>query len=563
MKLNLSSLSFNIDLDGGKGTPAWGTELGQDVDHKFSDGLQDFLTAMLYKSIPDTENITCPLGKGGQRRDAYDFVVGSVFDKVYVNGTRVPDAKMLLLIVRLIKGEYHVGRMTLKYNPNMTYKGEPLNQICYTKIASILGTDENGAWFADRIFTRNQDELHLSAYYASNAPISFHTTHERKRFYLEKIQDTDGTAVEIHDSESQPPLQVIYYGAPGTGKSHKIKSINKELGIVPIRTTFHPDSDYSTFVGSYKPTMEVVPRFESSGTQVEEKRIVYNYIPQAFLRAYVSAWKHYPTPQYLVIEEINRGNCAQIFGDLFQLLDRSAEGFSDYPIIPDSDITKYLNDTFKKEDVFTLSEEQKNEINSLYKEYDDLLSYVKSGEMLLLPKNLHILATMNTSDQSLFPIDSAFKRRWAWEYIPIADGKKGWVISANGSEWDWWTFVQSINTKIGVATDSEDKKLGYYFIKPSDGHTISAALLVSKVLFYLWNDIFRDYGFDDDVFQTEDGKLITFPMFYEDVAGDEVVNERLVQTFLHSLMGDPLSEAEETISENNEEEVPADELRQE
>lgn len=140
------------------------------------------------------------------------------------------------------------------------------------------------------------------------------------------------------------PLQQIYYGAPGTGKSHEIKEKTKGKDV--IRTTFHPDSDYSTFVGAYKPVMEeteqqVVPVVVSSGISLErnngtytEKRISYKYIMQAFLKAYLGAWKKYavnpesPEPQYLVIEEINRGNCAQIFGDLFQLLDRSDNGFN-------------------------------------------------------------------------------------------------------------------------------------------------------------------------------------------------------------------------------------------
>lgn len=337
------------------------------------------------------------------------------------------------------------------------------------------------------------------------------------------------------------PLQVIYYGAPGTGKSYKIKSLEKGQGTKPIRTTFHPDSDYATFVGAYKPTMEVVPRYESSGTQVEEKRIVYNFIPQAFLKAYVQAWANYPEPQYLVIEEINRGNCAQIFGDLFQLLDRSATGFSEYPIAADSDISKYLLETFATDDKFAPDESAQAEINELYKEeYTDVMADVRSGELLLLPKNLHILATMNTSDQSLFPIDSAFKRRWDWEYIPIRNANKGWVITASGKEWDWWTFLQCINEKIGSVTDSEDKKLGYFFVKPHDNHTISAEIFVSKVVFYLWNDVFKDYGFNDKEFQTANGAEMTFPMFYETNVEGQQVNEDLVAQFLQNMVGEPL-----------------------
>lgn len=362
------------------------------------------------------------------------------------------------------------------------------------------------------------------------------------RTNLEALYPSNGQSF-MSNQNVQTPLQVIYYGAPGTGKSYKIKNIDKGQGTKPVRTTFHPDSDYATFVGAYKPTMEVVPRYESSGTQVVEKRIVYNFMPQAFLKAYVQAWANYPEPQYLVIEEINRGNCAQIFGDLFQLLDRSATGFSEYPIAADSDISKYLSETFATEANFALDESAQSEINELYKdEYTDVMGDVRSGELLLLPKNLHILATMNTSDQSLFPIDSAFKRRWDWEYIPIRNANKGWVITTSGKEWDWWTFLQCINEKIGSVTDSEDKKLGYFFVKPSDNHSISAETFVSKVIFYLWNDVFKDYGFSDKEFQTESGSEMTFPMFYETDTEGQQVNEGLVAQFLQNVAGEPLQD---------------------
>lgn len=309
------------------------------------------------------------------------------------------------------------------------------------------------------------------------------------------------------------PLQQIFYGAPGTGKSCGIKRTLEENNVSKdniFRTTFHPDSDYSTFVGAYKPTMEVVPHYESStGAPIEEKRITYNFIPQAFLNAYVRA---YQTDEnvYLIIEEINRGNCAQIFGDLFQLLDRGDDGKSDYSIKADTDIRTYLETALGGES-----------------------EGIKNGE-LCLPSNLYILATMNTSDQSLFPIDSAFKRRWEWEYVPIRNEAKGWVIAADGQEWDWWEFLNAVNEKIGSITDSEDKKLGYFFVKPADGHTITAKTFVAKVLFYLWNDVFKDYGFSDDEFQTEDGKEMKYPMFYETEGGKDV-NERLIARFLSNL----------------------------
>ena len=323
------------------------------------------------------------------------------------------------------------------------------------------------------------------------------------------------------------PLQQIFYGAPGTGKSCGIKRTLEENNVSKdniFRTTFHPDSDYSTFVGAYKPTMEVVPHYESStGAPIEEKRITYNFIPQAFLNAYVRA---YQTDEnvYLIIEEINRGNCAQIFGDLFQLLDRGDDGKSDYSIKADTDIKTYLETALGGES-----------------------EGIKNGE-LCLPSNLYILATMNTSDQSLFPIDSAFKRRWEWEYVPIRNEEKGWVIAADGQEWDWWEFLNAVNEKIGSITDSEDKKLGYFFVKPADGHTITAKTFVGKVLFYLWNDVFKDYGFSDDEFQTEDGKEMKYPMFYETEGGKDV-NERLIARFLSNLKLKTVDAADVTIEE--------------
>ena len=221
--------------------------------------------------------------------------------------------------------------------------------------------------------------------------------------------------------------QQIYYGAPGTGKSHSINE--KTEGESVIRTTFHPDSDYSTFVGAYKPTTKEVElrdvtghKVVENGSVVTEDRIVYEFVDQAFLQAYVKAWKfiaennNEPKKQYLVIEEINRGNCAQIFGDLFQLLDRNKWGFSDYPINADKDMKKQLVKAFKG-----LSINDADKINGHYKGRD-VVTEVLNGDILLLPNNLYIWATMNTSDQSLFPIDSAFKRRWEWQYIPIGKG---------------------------------------------------------------------------------------------------------------------------------------------
>lgn len=378
-------------------------------------------------------------------------------------------------------------------------------------------------------------------------------------------------AKEIFAEETKPryspilSLQQIYYGAPGTGKSKAIKDLT--FGESVIRTTFHPDSDYASFVGTYKPiTEEVVLRDcngkkvidEETGKVVKEDRISYKFIPQAFLEAYVEAWKKLGSgkKQYLIIEEINRGNCAQIFGDLFQLLDRNEYGFSDYPIIADKDMQKYLEKEFEGWEITN-----KDKINQLYGEAN-MVNLIMKGERLVLPSNLYIWATMNTSDQSLFPIDSAFKRRWDWKYVPIREGRDketnaplNWYINTGDKQYNWWSFISQVNKLIGSLTNSEDKKLGYFFCKAKNGE-IDADLFVSKVIFYLWNDVFKDYGFDDKDFQDEEGKILSFDRFYQDDNGVTNINVANVKLFLENLGVDEFisDEGEEYINANEDEE---------
>lgn len=318
------------------------------------------------------------------------------------------------------------------------------------------------------------------------------------------------------------PLQQIFYGAPGVGKSFTIDDMTDDEN--SVRTTFHPDSDYASFVGAYKPTMENVPINSIYGESVEfakgknghpgtEKKIVYKYVPQAFLKAYVAAWSNLDTPFYLIIEEINRGNCAQIFGDLFQLLDRNSEGSSSYAIHADEDIAQFLSEDSKG--FASLSDEQKNAISAFELNKDigrtqKVGPDVLSGKLLLLPPNLHIWATMNTSDQSLFPIDSAFKRRWNWKYIPIEyhpiDKKTGrpidWKFKIGDNLYSWGEFLGKINPEIYSLTESSDKQMGYFFAKAENATgIISEDVFLNKVLFYLWTDVFKDYDVSSELFK--------------------------------------------------------------
>jgi len=311
-------------------------------------------------------------------------------------------------------------------------------------------------------------------------------------------------------------IQKIVYGAPGTGKSFgtdgQLKDGEGNPKAVTYRMTFHPDSDYSSFVGAYKPAMN------------DDNKIVYSFRPQAFMDAYVKAWRiaaglegGKPLPVVLIIEEINRGNCAQVFGDLFQLLDRDdGSGYSKYPITADVDLAKWLSGG--KQFGAGLTGIAKP---ATIKQVDwDL---IVKGKMLALPPNLYIWATMNTSDQSLFPMDSAFKRRWDWKYVPISKptgaGFKDRKIVANGFEYDWWDFITIINGRIAERTKSEDKQLGYFFVKaPSDTGLITAERFASKVLFYLYNDVFKDWDLPADIFgRASNGKFSFKDFFYDTV----------------------------------------------
>ena len=378
--------------------------------------------------------------------------------------------------------------------------------------------------------------------------------------------------------------QTIYFGSPGTGKSFKIKDtiLNGISEDFIFRTTFHPDTDYASFVGCYKPISkplkavadtgatedEVIEAFYKTGSRSDKLKasflaeaiyhdadidrlglkpkdivdkleakgfdkctyggelaaladallllddklyksasnITYEFVAQTFTNAYIKAWKNPTESVYLVIEEINRGNCAQIFGDIFQLLDRKPDGFSEYKIKADRDLAKYLEEKLGPD-----------------------CEGIKNGE-LCLPPNLSILATMNTSDQSLFPMDSAFKRRWDWEYIPIDTEcqKSQFVIDIDGKKYSWAVFIEKVNEKILYLTESEDKQLGNFFIKKD----INKDEFKSKVMFYLWSEVCKDYYNSGSFFKYMDGSNeieFTFNNLYKGMDAE------ILQGFMQSL----------------------------
>lgn len=393
---------------------------------------------------------------------------------------------------------------------------------CYGNVDGSLNLK---SFFLEKLHLSIEDNLEDSYALKKLSDTSFIITYipkgtvfsELAKFFYSDNADTSEETQQIHIGKIDEPLQIIYYGAPGTGKSYAIDNATAQYG--SVRTTFHPDSDYASFVGAYKPTMEDVPINSIYGESVQfatgknghpgtEKKIVYKYVPQVFLKAYVAAWSNLSEPYFLVIEEINRGNCAQIFGDLFQLLDRNNSGSSSYAIHADEDIMQFLGSDSKG--FAALSDEQKDAIRSFVLTKDsgatvDLGQKILDGELLLLPPNLYIWATMNTSDQSLFPIDSAFKRRWNWRYMPIDTQKENWTFEIKGTRYSWGQFLEKINPEIYSLTESSDKQMGYFFAKadPKTG-VISEEVFLNKVLFYLWTDVFKDYDVSSEFFKNKE-----------------------------------------------------------
>lgn len=384
------------------------------------------------------------------------------------------------------------------------------------KISCII-EEKNGYYQLTESFTKIADD-YLSKEGKIRPPSTLKLLDDRYECYLNQLRfgfydlidkNNINLYMKTYPDLFQMTYQKIYFGAPGTGKSHKIdynlfkdkdgNLIGKGIKEIPedrkFRTTFHPDYDYAQFVGAYKP-------------KKEGNAITYSFVPQVFAKAYAAAWKQYSAAGnastannqvYLVIEEINRGNCAQIFGDIFQLLDRDADGFSQYSIDADCDFAEWLKE-----------------------------NGIGDGK-LKLPPNLNILATMNTSDQSLFPMDSAFKRRFDWEYVPISftdeEGNEKEaakyeidILDANGKNYLWKNFVETVNDKILDLTESEDKQLGEFFIKPDSGNVISKERFLGKVMFYLWNEVCKDEHKNGSFFRAKnEGKeeYFTFQDLYK------------------------------------------------
>lgn len=552
MKIDITSMFFNSRIEGQTATPAWGTSIGQNKSRAcriddFKSEVVDMVIGMTYKSVADIDKLDVSKGSGSR-----DIITCSVFEDVYINNKKIDNTQYVLLLVRE-HSKSHDGRLLISYAPYIKYNGIE-NQTCIELMQKLLGCSPEGCWFVYDISIKNQSELYFSAVVVnpsspmvySNSIKSKNRSEEWKALIPSEGESESGIKNSISDT-----LQQIFYGAPGTGKSNDIKQLTGEGkdGIFSkdftFRTTFHPDSDYSSFVGAYKPVWDETLN-----------KIVYAFRPQTFLKAYIAAWTNPEQNVALVIEEINRGNCAQVFGDIFQLLDREKNGLSKYPIEADLDMKGFLCNALNGN---VNDDDLKEEVNAYYKKhYNEAFDKITNGDILALPKNLSILATMNTSDQSLFPMDSAFKRRWEWKYKPIADEDKKWKIKLSDDYEliDWWKFLSRINNVISDLTTSEDKQLGYFFCMPDEKEdetdVISAKTFVGKVIFYLWNDVFKDYAFDASCCKDKNDKEVLFAKFYD---GDgEKINIDVLKHFFDSLKAE--NEESLVVEKKPEEQAP-------
>ena len=574
MKLDIGSVTFNMIVTRGGSTPSWGTALGQNANYNYSvSGIEEFLTSMVY-CVVDTGDVYCPLGKGGKLQENSHYELASLYSKIYVNDSYIPNAKFVLLIVKSIKGDHHVGRRTLKYSPKIKYKDDLINEDCYKKIASTLGISETGAWLVYSLYTKNQDELHFKVIIADkNNTLYFESPNDRKNYILNLLKEESGELSSILDDRKsryrewlvslgglaeatidnyvryidyikdkklteydlysindisiltdlidkfqnderyidyntknnrnpssallkyidffkeeiiiensnrvKGAYNMIYYGTPGCGKSYLVnKDFNEEEYLV-YRTTFHPEYSNSDFVG------QIIPKTEGD-------EIKYEFQEGPFSIALFNAIKHPLKKVCLVIEEINRGNASAIFGDIFQLLDRDSDGTSIYSIVNES-IRKYLN---------------KKNINI---------------DRISIPSNLWIIATMNTSDQNVFTLDTAFKRRWRMHRIvnKFKDeqyDKKLSKMYIPGSSYTWEQFVTRINKEImnknPIGLNSEDKQLGVYFatenelsLESLNNNEEVINKFIEKVLLYLWEDVAKvdsSLWFDENIKSFDD-----------------------------------------------------------
>lgn len=554
MKLDFATFAFGYKVLSGGGTPNWATSLGQGKDYKINniDDVEELLKGIIYSSVP-LGNITTKIGKGGKTIEGNSvdspIVLASLFNKVYLNDTLIKKGRFILLITR-DDSESHSGRLRLKYGPsnaysengNIIFSNHQFNKL----VSEQFGLADNACWFVYEISIKNQDELHMSANFVNkNNMVEYNDTVSLHKAWQDFFNNDHGSTETM--SLPSKLRNLIFFGAPGTGKSFNLNKDKYELISSEDnyeRVTFHPDYSYANFVGCYKPIMRennytqmldshqkdvfeilqdnsktaqekydiLYEKFKNNGegltripillglycdgdftmkktdgtdaanssveknhgkairpyvTLLSEKNtdeIAYEYIPGPFMRILVKALKNPQENYLLIIEEINRANIAGVFGDVFQLLDRDNNGNSEYEIQTSEDMRKYL----KKE-------------------------LAKDMPTIRIPSNMYIWATMNSADQGVFPMDTAFKRRWNFKYFDIDNGEEtiqDKVVEICGESINWNRLRKAINNELSNNKINEDKLMGAHFLPESvlEDHEKFINAFKNKVIMYLFED---------------------------------------------------------------------------
>lgn len=283
----------------------------------------------------------------------------------------------------------------------------------------------------------------------------------------------DGSPDGENTSSADPlphPHQIIISGCPGSGKSFQLESMIERSGAKVFRTQFHPETSYYDFVGAYRPqpvyegALSGLVELDSTAFARGKPMIDYRFVAGPLTKALVYALRHPEQNVVVQIEELNRGNPAAIFGDVLQLLDRDETGQSRYAVSPTM----------------------------------EHLAHVRSAtgielEELRLPSNLYLWATMNSADQGVYPIDSAFRRRWSYVYmgysLPCKYEDATRKIFYGGETYDWDGFRDVLNTLLVELNVHEDKLIGPYFLTKEQ--LASPDDVLQKLFLYLWDDVLR------------------------------------------------------------------------
>ena len=498
MKIDFATLAFGYSIISGGGTPNWATSLGQsrEKEYRINDDpeITSLIKGITYKSV-SLSTVATKIGKGGALRQGNSpdspVILAGLFEKVFVNTTQIIGGKYLILITR-DTSDSHFGRLRFKYGPSNSYSSPAglnySNQTFWDTAKKQLGLKSDACFFVYDISVVNQDELYLNTVIVNpNGPQRYKDNADHHSAWDPLIphngnkQGSKGLTQSYYKSFALNSKQVIYYGVPGCGKSNKIDEVTAgkvENDFQKKRVVFHPDYTNADFIG------QIVPRKNGDVISYEFKEGPFTSILKAACDPANSN-----IPFYLIIEEINRGNAASIFGDIFQLLDRDEDGWSKY-YITNEDICKSV-----------YGEELASEMDYEVK----------------LPPNLSILATMNTSDQNVFTLDNAFQRRWNMVHVrnkfqndEASAKQRNSIISGTSMTWEEFLFGNTERTPKGInkiiseysnnngISSLEDKRLGCWFAMNTNGE-ITKEDFANKVLKYLWDDAFH---FDKSVFYT-------------------------------------------------------------